>query len=101
MFISVSRSEHLCHQWLKFHKRDRPQNTLKAGGTRLSRPFFLPLNTQNGFADTEHAESIGNVGPRLPAIFQVSQETCSVTDAAGPLLIKCGPAGVIGDGVAA
>ena len=83
MFISVSRSEHLCHQWLKFHKRDRPQNT------------------QNGFADTEHAESIGNVGPRLPAIFQVSQETCSVTEAAGPLFIKSGPAGVIGDGVVA
>ena len=39
VFISVSRSEHLCHQWLKFHKRDRPQNT------------------QNGFADTEHTES--------------------------------------------
>ena len=39
VYIRVSRSEHLCHQWLKFHKRVRPQNT------------------QNGFAVTEHTES--------------------------------------------
>ena len=73
----------------------------ESGRDALVASVFLPLNTQNGFADTEHAESIGNVGPRLPAIFQVSQETCSVTEAAGPLFIKSGPAGVIGDGVAA
>ena len=72
MFICVSRSEDLCYQWFK-----------------------SPEEIDHGIHRTRR-----KVGPRLSVIFQVSPEVCSTIEAVGPLFIKSGPTGVIGDGVA-
>ena len=67
----------------------RWRDALGYGRDALVASGFLPRNTQNGFADTEHTESIGRCKGSAFSVFSVPPEAvsvCSVVKTTGEVL---------------